>query len=112
MRRGQIWTVAAGSGKPRPVLIVQDDTFDATSSVTVCAFTTVLVDAPLLRIPVEPSPTNGLRQTSHLMVDKVTTVAKSKFGVQIGDLDPERMVRLNQALLVFLGLAARTADRA
>ena len=33
MRRGDIWTVAGGkdyAGKPRPVVIVQDDSFDAT----------------------------------------------------------------------------------
>lgn len=43
MRRGDIWTVACGrdyAGKPRPVAIVQDDSFDATASITVCAFTT------------------------------------------------------------------------
>ena len=43
MRRGDIWTVAGGKGyadKPRPVVIVQDDSFNATASVTVCGFTT------------------------------------------------------------------------
>jgi mRNA interferase MazF len=43
MRRGEIWTVAGGkdsAGKPRSVVIVQDDSFDATDSITVCAFTT------------------------------------------------------------------------
>ncbi|MEJ0048614.1 MAG: type II toxin-antitoxin system PemK/MazF family toxin [Rhodospirillales bacterium] len=42
MKRGEIWTVsgAAGyAGKPRPAVIVQDDHFDATNSVTVCPFT-------------------------------------------------------------------------
>lgn len=113
MRRGEIWSVAAGSGyagKPRPVVIVQDDRFDATASVTVCAFTTALVDAPLLRIPVEPSPSNGLRLPSHLMVDKLTTIPKSKVGSRIGSLGPEDLVRLNQALIVFLGLTGRRAS--
>jgi mRNA interferase MazF len=110
VRRGEIWSVAAGSGyagKPRPVAIVQDDRFDATASVTVCAFTTALVDAPLLRIPVQPTATNGLRSPSHLMVDKLTTIPKSKVGSRIGSLDPEDLVRLNQALIVFLGLTVR-----
>jgi mRNA interferase MazF len=112
VKRGEIWSVAAGSGyagKPRPVVIVQDDRFDATASITVCAFTTARVDAPLLRIPVEPSPTNGLRQSSDLMIDKLTTLPKSKAGSRIGRLDPEDLVRLNQALIVFLGLASRRA---
>jgi mRNA interferase MazF len=112
VKRGDIWSVAAGSGyagKPRPVVIVQDDRFDATSSITVCAFTSALVDAPLLRLPVEPTPRNGLRLPSHLMVDKLTTIPRSKVGSQIGSLDPEDLVRLNQALIVFLGLTARRA---
>jgi mRNA interferase MazF len=39
------------------------------------------------------------------MVDKITTVPKSKIGTRIGRLDDEDVLRLNQALLVFLGLA-------
>src|SRR5271168_1796460 len=108
MRRGDIWTVAGGkdyAGKPRPVVIVQDDSFDATDSITICAFTTDETDAPLFRLPVEPNERNGLRVPSRLMVDKVTTVPKSKVSTHIGRLDDEDVVRLNQAVLVFLGLA-------
>lgn len=108
MRRGEVWTVSGGrdyAGKPRPIAIVQDDSFDATDSITVCAFTTDPTDAPLFRLPVEPNERNGLRSPSRLMVDKITTVPKSKVGVRIGRLDDEDVVRLNQAVMVFLGLA-------
>lgn len=108
MRRGEVWTVSGGkdnAGKPRPVVIVQDDSFDATDSITVCAFTTDPTDAPLFRLPVEPNDRNGLRSPSRLMVDKITTVPKSKVGDRIGRLDDEDMVRLNRAVMVFLGLA-------
>src|SRR5579864_46916 len=107
MRRGDIWTVAGGTdyaGKPRPVAIVQDDSFDATDSVTVCAFTTDNTDAPLFRLPIEPNERNGLRAACRLMVDKITTVPKSKVGTHIGRLDDEDILRLNRAVLVFLGL--------
>ena len=57
---------------------MQDDSFDATDSITICAFTTDTADAPLFRLPVEPSERNGLRSSSRLMVDKITTVPKSK----------------------------------
>jgi mRNA interferase MazF len=86
MKRGDIWTVAGGpgyAGKPRPVMVLQDNRFDATES----------------------SPTNGLKSLSRLMVDKITTVAKSTVGKQIGRLDDEDVVRLNRAVVVFLGLA-------
>ncbi len=108
MRRGEIWTVAGGkdyAGKPRPVVILQDDRFDATASITICAFTTDPTEAPLFRLPVEPNASNGLRTPCRLMVDKITTVPKSKIGSPIGRLDDEDVLRLNRAVLVFLGLA-------
>ncbi|WP_333826261.1 type II toxin-antitoxin system PemK/MazF family toxin [Pinisolibacter sp.] len=109
MRRGEIWTVSGGpdyAGKPRPVVLVQDDGFDATQSITVCAFTTDPTEAPLFRLAVEPSDGNGLQCPSRLMVDKITTVPKSKLGRRIGRLGDEDVVRLNQAIVVFLGLAS------
>lgn len=108
MKRGDICTVAGGkdyAGKPRPVVIVQDDSFDATDSITICAFTTDATDAPLFRLPVEPNERNGLRAACRLMVDKISTIPKTKVGARIGRLEDEDIVRLNQALLVFLGLA-------
>jgi len=114
MRRGDIWTVAGGrdyAGKPRPVVVVQDDSFDATDSVTICAFTTDKTEAPLFRLRVEPNERNGLRAVCRLMVDKITTVPKSKVGSHIGRLDDEDVLRLNQAILVFLGLATSPRTR-
>jgi mRNA interferase MazF len=108
MRRGEIWTVSSGkdyAGKPRPIVIVQDDSFDATDSITICAFTTDPTDAPLFRLIVEPNERNGLLSTCRLMVDKITTVPKTKIGTRVGRLDDEDMVRLNQAMMVFLGMA-------
>jgi mRNA interferase MazF len=112
MKRAEIWTVAGGpdyAGKPRPAVILQDDTFAATASITVCPFTTYLVDAPLIRLPVDPTRPNGLAVVSHVMVDKITTVAKSKLQKRIGKLADADMIRLSRAALVFLGLAGRPA---
>ncbi len=118
MRRGEIWTVAGGkdyAGKARPVVILQDDSFDATNSVTVW-FKTDPTEAPLFRLAIEPNEHNGLHAPCRLMVDKITTVPKSKAGAKIGRLDDEDILRLNCAVVVFLGLAAsskaeRTASR-
>ena len=112
MKRGEIWTVAAGkdyAGKPRPVVILQDDRFDMTDSLTVCAFTTDPTDAPLFRLLVKRSATNGLRVDCRLMADKITTVPKAKIGAFVGRLADEDLVRLNRAVLVFLGIAAPSA---
>jgi mRNA interferase MazF len=108
MKRGEVWTVAGGAdyaGKPRPVVIVQDDSFDATGSITDLRLHDRSDRRPLFRLAVVPNDRNGLRAPSRLMVDKITTVPKSKVGARIGRLDDEDMVRLNQAVLVFLGLA-------
>ena len=108
MKRGEVWTAAGGSGyagKPRPVVVIQDDRFDATDSVTVCAFTTDSTDAPLIRLRLEPTPLNGLHESSSLMVDKLTTVQRSRLRTRVGRLSDEDMVRLGRAVVVFLGLA-------
>jgi mRNA interferase MazF len=108
MKRGEIWTVSGSkdyAGKPRPAVIVQDDSFDATNSITICAFTTDPTEAPLFRLVVEPNERNGLRSPCRLMVDKITTVPRAKLGSQVGRLDDEDTLRLNQAMAVFLGMA-------
>ncbi len=108
MRRGEVWTAAGGAGyagKPRPVVIVQDDRFDATASVTVCGVTTDRTDAPLFRLPVDPAAGNGLAAPSRLMVDKITTISRANLGRCIGHLAAADMLRLDRAIVVFLGLA-------
>jgi len=108
VRRSEIWTAAAGSGytgKPPPVVIIQDDHFDATDSVTVCAFTTDPTAAPFIRLPIAPDDQNGLRETSSLMVDKITTVPRSKLVERVGHLTDRDMVKLGRAIAVFFGLA-------
>ena len=109
MTRGEIYTAAARgpyTGKPRPVVILQDDRFDATASITICPFTTNPVEAPLIRLPINPSEENGLHQPSRIMVDKVTTVPRSSLGERLGRLRDDELVVLNRSLIVFLGLGA------
>jgi mRNA interferase MazF len=108
MKRGEIWTVAAGggdAGKPRPAVIVQDNRFDATRSVTVCPFTSTEVDAQPARFVVRPSDANGLGSQSRLMVDKLMTVPRSKLGRRVGILEPDAQRELDRSMLLFLGLA-------
>jgi mRNA interferase MazF len=102
MKRGDIWTVAGGkdyAGKPRPVVIIQDDSFDATDSITICGFTTDETEAPLIRLP------NRRAQPVAHGAPSDGTVPKGKVGARLGRLDNEDILRLNQAVLVFLGLA-------
>ena len=94
MRRGDVWTAVGGrgySGKPRPVVIIQDDRFYATNSVTVCAFTTDSTVAPLMRLPVVPDESNGIERPSNLMVDKITTIPRHRLGRRLGQLADQDM---------------------
>ena len=75
---------------------------------TVCLLTTDTTDVPAVRLTVKPSEGNGLRTVSRLMVDKISTMAKTKLGTYVGRLADEDIVRLNRAALVFLGLAGST----
>lgn len=107
MKRGELWTVAGGvyASKPRPALIVQDDLFDATDSVTVAPLTTTLKDAPFLRIRVPGSDLSGLTRDSEVMVDKLTTVRRSNVHVRVGRLTSEQLTEVERSLMTFLGLA-------
>lgn len=107
MIRGELWTVSGGvySSKPRPALMIQDDRFAATESVTVLPLTSTLVDAPLLRIAVQPTALSGLVRENHVMVDKLTTVHRSTVQSLIGRLTPTQLSQVERALLVFLGIA-------
>lgn len=109
MRRGEVWTVAGGAdytGKPRPAVILQDDAFAATESVTVCPLTSSDGDFKVTRPAVKPSEENGLRATSRLMVDKITTISRLKVQHQIGRLSSTDVTQMNRAVFVFLGLGS------
>jgi mRNA interferase MazF len=113
VKRGEVWTLAGGNdyaGKPRPAVIVQDDRFDKTASITLCGFTTNSADAPIFRIPITPDASNGLLSPSRLMVDKIATVPRSKLRTKIGRLSDVDLVRLNRAIVVFLGITARVSE--
>ncbi|TGD88397.1 type II toxin-antitoxin system PemK/MazF family toxin [Mycolicibacterium sp. CH28] len=109
MNRGEIWTVAGGAyaGKPRPAVIVQDDLFDATTSVTIAPMTSTLLDAPLIRIRIAGGDgrLSGLDHDSHVMIDKLTTVRRSNVHARVGRLTAEQIVEVERAMMAFLGLA-------
>ena len=108
MRRGDLVTVAASGdfGKPHPAVIVQTDAFpDNHASVVVCQLTSELVDAPDVRVTIEPKPENGLRLKSQVMADKPVTLRRERIGQKIGHLGSQDMARLGIALAFVLGLA-------
>jgi mRNA interferase MazF len=108
LKRGDVVVVALPGdyGKPRPALIIQSDLFNEThASITIVPVTSTIVDAPLLRLTVEPSPGNGLRSLSQLMIDKVTTVSRTRIAQIIGRLEDDLLLRVSRALALWVGIA-------
>jgi mRNA interferase MazF len=108
MTRGDIVTIANRSGdftgKPRPAVIVQADTFATMDSVTICPFTSEAVGDSILRVAIHPSAETALNRVSWIAVDKITTIRRDRVGARMGTLMQADRQRLNGAIAVFLGL--------
>jgi mRNA interferase MazF len=106
MKRGDIVTIAFPGDfvKPRPALVVQSDRFIGHTSTTVLLMTSDLHDAPELRITVNPTPQNGLRRPSKILVDRAMPAPHVIMGRRIGRLDRDTLVAVNRSLAVFLGI--------
>jgi mRNA interferase MazF len=108
MKRGDVVVVAwpGDFGKPRPALIIQSDLFNETHpTLTVLPLTSEIRSTPQFRITVEPSPTNGLRRISQIMVDKPMTFRRDKIRTPLGRVDDATMLRVGRALAVWIGIA-------
>ena len=107
MTRGDLVTIAIPGdfGKPRPALVIQADQFQEHATRTVLPVTGTLVAAPLFRITLEPSTENGLTKPSQVMVDKAMTVKRDKVGPVFGRIDLDKLLEIERALAVFLGIA-------
>lgn len=92
-------------GKPRPALVIQANQFSEHSSVTILPITSTLIDAPLLRITVQPNAENGLQKPSQIMIDKTMTVKRDKVGPTFGHIDVDKLVEIERCLAVFFGIA-------
>jgi mRNA interferase MazF len=107
MQRGDLVSVAIRGdfGKPRPALVIQSPLFDNHTSVTVLPITSTLVDAPLLRVTVQASASNGLEKTSQIMIDKAMTLKREKIGSVLGRVNADELTQVERGLAIFLGIA-------
>lgn len=107
VRRGDVVIVSAPGdfGKPRPAVVVQSDLMRATSSVLVAQMTSEIVIAPLYRLGIDPTPENGLKVPSQVMVPKIIAMQADRIGPTIGRLASAELVALNGMLAAMLGLS-------
>lgn len=106
MNRGDVVVVALPGdiGKPRPAVIVQSDLLGQTSGIGLIPLTSTIMDPALLRLTIEPTLANGLKEVSQVMTDKVTTAPRSKVGRVIGKLDANQMGEIGVRLTAFFDL--------
>jgi mRNA interferase MazF len=108
MKRGDVVIVAtrgAYTGRPRPALVVQSDTFNPThASITVCPITSDCVDAPLFRVSLPAGRRTGLDVPSQVMVDKVVSVPREAIGRAIGRTESIELDMVGRALQTWLSI--------
>ena len=108
MKRGDVVVASERgrlTGKPRPWLVLQAEAFlPFHPTVTICPFTTDVVDAGLFRIAVPPSPANGLAEPSAVMVDKLFSLSRDSVERVIGTLEDEHLVAVEDAVRDWLDL--------
>jgi mRNA interferase MazF len=56
-------------------------------------------------VPIDPSPQNGLRERSQIMIDKAHTLPRQKIGYVFGQIAEHDQFVVNRTLAVFLGFA-------
>ncbi|MCL2471238.1 MAG: type II toxin-antitoxin system PemK/MazF family toxin [Propionibacteriaceae bacterium] len=91
--------------KPRPVLIIQDDHYVQTQSITICPLTSQDAEAGWWRTAIEPTQATGLTVTSYVQIDKITTTRRSNLAHCIGQVSPGQMSDVSKKLAAFLGMA-------
>ena len=107
MRRGDVVIVALPGdlGKPRPAVIVQVDVLnDHLRTVLLCPISSFSSNPSFFRVAVEPTPENGLKLPSEIMVEKLQAANKSKIGQVVGRLDSYTLAKLARALATTLSL--------
>jgi mRNA interferase MazF len=113
LNRGAVVIASIGdpSGKPRPFLVLRSNHFAEHSLVTLLAFTGTVTEAPTLRVPVQPSIENGLREPSQVMIDHIQSVRVQRISEVIGQLAETDLRAVTRGVTIYLGIADPTRRR-
>lgn len=72
--------------------------------IVVCPITSHIVAAPLLRLSLEPTTQNGIKQPSQIMIDKISAIKSGKITKKIGRLQKSEIDFLDHAIKLWLHL--------
>jgi mRNA interferase MazF len=111
VKRGDIFfadlspVVGSEQGGVRPVLILQNDIGNRYSPTTVISAVTSQIFKTRLPIHVEvKSEESSLNRDSVILLEQIRTIDKRRLKERIAHLNPEIMNRVNQAIIISLGL--------
>ncbi len=107
MKRGDLVTIRTpgDNGKPHPAVITQSETLDASDSVLIAFLTSTQTEAPLYRLILNPTTTNGLKSVSQIKVDKILAYPRQKFGPVLCYVPPTEILVLNMIPSAMIGFA-------
>jgi mRNA interferase MazF len=111
VRRGVVVLVRLPRDKARPAVVVRSDLLSELSYATVLPITTDLRAGFSMRIDLAPTPENGLRAASQVMVDWPQTVRLDDMGQAIGRLDMAAMQAITRQVAVALGIGSGGRSR-
>ena len=113
-RQYEIWianldpSVGSEPGKTRPVVILQSDVLNIAghTSVIICTISSQhrQVNTSVLRLPVSPSPKNGLQKQSYILCDQMRAINFSRLSMRVGVLDTAIIMKLKQSITAILDL--------
>ena len=111
MRRGEIWlinldpTIGAEIKKTRPAVIINIDEIGVLPLrviVPITSWKERYLHAPWL-IQITPSNQNGLEKMSAADAFQIRSLAKERFVRRIGEIDPETLAGILEAIRIVLG---------
>ena len=111
VKRGEVYfaelspVVGSEQGGTRPVLVIQNDIGNQYSPTTIVVAITSQINKAKLPTHVEiAARPGGLEKDSVILMEQIRTLDKSRLREKLTSLDPETMLKVNQALEISLGL--------
>lgn len=111
MKRGDVYfadlspVVGSEQGGVRPVLIIQNDIGNRFSPTVIVAAITAQIEKAKLPTHVEiDAESHGFDRDSVILLEQIRTIDKQRLTDKITHLDQSMMERVNEALLISLGL--------
>ena len=109
-KRGELWlvnfdpTIGSEIRKTRPAIILQNDTANRYSPVTIVAAITTRTDESTYPTEVPLAPTRNLKNLSVILLNQIRTIDKRRIVKKLGSVKPDIMHAVDRALKISLAL--------